>query len=263
MSLVFYEGDSGPVPATVTDVDGVNPLEPLSATATIVNYHTGEVVISDGSCEVGLGYASYIIPDGSPITATSARYVAYIRVVIDATTINTVAVPFDVLDKASYLGVDRWRRKVEFSSPNDDAISDEEGRDWIDQAVDYLNGRYSTGFTSVLGAITPDIGTDAPTSTDYEFIASTAALMARTAWWAGKGDWRDEEMSLDTGPFREEWEALEARIASNSDAGWFASDSINDKWDMYNRDKIDWQGIPDAPDDYFSRDVPPSSSWYG
>ncbi len=266
MSLEFYLGDFGPVPATVTDVDGYTPVLPESATATIVNVHTGEVVVTDASCLVEEGLASYIIPDGSQITEESARYVAYISVKIDATTKITVQVPFDVLDKASYLAVDRWRRKVEFSAPNDDALSDQEGRDWIDQAVAYLNRKYTTGFTSVLASITPDPGVAEPDASDIELIAAVGALMARTAWWAGKGNWRDEEMSLDTGPFRDEWDDLQAYIARNADAGWFTTDNLNEKWDMYNRDKIDHWGWVDDPDDYFNarwtKDPLPGTSWY-
>lgn len=264
MSIFYYIGDAGPVPADVTESDGVTPALPLSATATIVNQHTGEKVVEDAACEVGEGYASYIIPTSSPITAESARYVAYIRVVIDATTINTVAVPFDVLDKASYLSVDRWRRKVEFASPNEDAISDEEGRDWIDQAVDYLNHRYSTGLTSLLGGIT-STEPDRPTSKDIELVASVASLMARTAWYAGKGNWRDEEMSLDVSPFAEEWDRLQETISKNAENGWFEF-SLTDGVDMYNRDKTDTQGFADRPDDYYEKGWPndpaPGTSWY-
>jgi hypothetical protein len=267
MSLEFYIDDYGPVPATVTEEDGITPATPLSATATIVNTQTGEVLVTDASCLVEEGLASYIIPDGSPITDVSARYVAYISVVIDATTKQTVQVPFDVLDKASYLVVDRWRRKVEFSAPNDGALSDQEGRDWVDQAVAYLNRRYTTGFTSVLASITPEAGVADPDDGDIEMIAAVAGLMARTAWWAGKGSWRDEEMSLDTGPFRDEWAALEEYIGRNADAGWFTLDNLQAQWNMYNRDKIDRWGHSDAPDDYFNArwahdPVLSTTSWY-
>lgn len=264
MSLFYYIGDAGPVPAVVTEPDGVTPATPISATATIVNQHTGEAIITNGACTVSEGLAAYIIPEGSPIMAVSARYVAYIRVVLDATTIATVSVPFDILDKASYLIVDRWRRKVEFAKPNDEAISEEEGRDWIDQAVDYLNSRYATGITSVLASLTT--AGDPPSTAEIEFISSTAALMARTAWWAGKGNWRDEEMSLDTSPFAAEWARLEEAISRHAGTNWFTTDSAAENWSMYNRDKINWEGLVDHPDDYFdarwTRDPYPSASWY-
>jgi hypothetical protein len=266
MSIFYYVGDAGPVPADVTAEDGVTPVTPISATATIVNLHTGEVIVEDGGCQVGLGVAAYIIPDNSPITATSGRYVAYIRVVLDATTINTVAVPFDILDKASYMPVDRWRRKVEFAAPNYEAISDEEARDWIDQAVAYLNGRYDTGYTSVLAVLTPN-DTITPASAQFvEMVASVASLMARTAWYAGKGNWRDEEMSIDTSPFAAEWKRLDAAIDKYSETGWFTF-TLAEQYDMYNRDKADQWGIVDDPDDYYdarwARDpAPDTNSWY-
>lgn len=260
MSLVFYVGDAGPVPATVTDVDGVTPVTPESATANIVNQHTGELVIDGGSCSVEEGIASYVIPDGSPVTQVAGRYVAYIRVVIDPNTISTVAVPFDVLDKSAYLVVDRWRRKVEFAARDSESISDEEGRDWVDQAVAYLRREFELGYNSTLGAITPDAGVDAPAASDIELIADVAALMARTAWWAGKGTWRDEELSFDASPFREEWEALRAEITSKTSAGWFVDPEVQEQWNMRNRDNINRFGNPQDRDYYYPED---RSWWYG
>lgn len=260
MSLIFYIGDAGPVPASVTDVDGITPILPLSATADVVNQHTGDVLVSGAACSVDVGVASYIIPDLSPITATSARYVAYIQVVIDATTKFTAAVPFDVLDKASYLVVDRWRRKVEFASPDQDAISDEEGRDWVDQAVAYLRNEFDFGYTSILASITPDTGVDDPTSGTIELIARVAALMARTAWWAGKGSYRDEEISFDASPFRNEWLALRAELGSASQSGWFETPSVTEQWNMRNRDKINRLGLPQDVEWYYPEDA---SWWYG
>lgn len=259
MSLTFYVDDYGPVPAVVTEEDGITPATPVSATATVVNLHTGIAVVTDASCFTEPGVAAYIIPSLSPITATSARYVAYISVVIDATTKLTVQVPFDVLDKTSNLIVDRWRRKVEFSAPNDDAISDQEGRDWIDQAVAHLNGHYfDTGYTSILASLTPSTGVDPAGSNEIELFASVAALMARTAWWAGKGNWRDEEMSLDTGPFWREWETLRGVLSQTTTIGWYSgvADPL-EQHNMYNRDKIDTYGFPNEPDNYHA------ASWWG
>lgn len=259
MSLVFYLGDTGPVSATVTDIDGITPITPLSATANIINLHTGTQVVTSGVCQIGSGIAAYIIPDASPVTQAIGRYVAYITVEIDSTTKNTVAVPFDVLDKASYLVVDRWRRRVEFSAPDADAISDEEGRDWVDQAVAYLRREFGFGYTSVLATITPDGGVAATSSAEFELIAKVASLMARTAWWAGKGSWRDEELSFDASPFRFEWEALKADIGDNFTDGWFIDPSVTEQWNMRNRDNINRLGLPQDKDYYYNED---RSWWY-
>jgi hypothetical protein len=248
MSLTFYVGDYGPVPAAVTEEDGITPATPLSASADIVNLHTGATVIAGATCLVETGTAAYIIPSGSPITATPARYTAFITVDIDATTRQSVAVPFDVLDKSSSLIVDRWRRRVEFAAPNQDAVSDQEGRDWIDQAVGVLNRYRSTDYTSVLASITPT-----PSAGDADLIASVASLLARASWWAGKGNWRDEEMSFDGTPFEREWARLEPRLEISSLEGWFGGD-FSHTTDMYNRDKTDRFGIPDDPDDYFDQE---------
>lgn len=246
-SLVFYVGDAGPVPATVTDDQG-NPITPLSATATVVNLHTAEVVALNEACVVGEGTAAWLMSTGHPASQTSARYVAYITVVVDAATIYTVAIPFDVLDKSSYFAVDRWRRKVEFSAPNLDAINDQEARDWVDQAVDYLGKHYGFDYTSTLASISP-----APSRSTVEFIAEVAALMARTAWWAGKGNWRDEEMSFDGTPFQREWERLEGQLQAGSISEWLTGAVPMEQFDMYNRDKTDAFGIPDYPDDLYDQ----------
>lgn len=247
MSLTFYVGDYGPVPASVTESDSMSPATPISATATVVNLHTGEVVVAGASCLVGEGLASYIIPEGSPITANASRYVAYISIELDATTQQTVSVPFDVLDKNSYLIVDRWRRLVESSAPNEESITDQEGRDWIDQAVGVLNRYRNTDYDSTMASITP-----APSSGDMSLITSVASLLARSAWWAGKGNWRDEEMSFDGTPFEREWGRLESKLEVSSLEGWFSGDFAHTT-DMYNRDKTDRFGIQDDPDDYFEQ----------
>ena len=259
MSLTFYIGDYGPVPAAVLGEDGLTPATPESATATVVNLHTGDTVIEDAPCYVEEGTAAYIIPEGSVITDSAARYVAYITVKIDATTQQTVQVPFDVLSKVSNLIVDRWRRKVEFAAPSEDAISDQEGRDWIDQAVGHLNTHYyDTGYTSSLATLTPNTGVSVAGANETELFASVAALMARTAWWAGKGNWRDEEMSLDTSPFWQEWDRLKVALAAGGVSGWYAGlDDPLEQHSMYNRDKIDTYGFPDHPDNYHD------ATWWG
>lgn len=245
MSLTFYTGDAGPITATISDDLG-NPMTPLSATATIVNLHTGQVVEAAASCTVGEGFASWILTPGHDVSQTSARYVAYITVELDASTINTVSVPFDVLDKQSYFAVDRWRRKVEFSAPDEDSISDQEARDWIDQAVDFLGRGYGFEYTSTLAALDP-----APSRQTVEYVAEVASLMARTAWWAGKGNWRDEEMSFDGTPFENEWKRLETKLSDVGISDWLVGDMPPKKFDMYNRDKANQWGIQDEPDDYF------------
>lgn len=253
MSLVYYLNDYGPVTATITDVDGETPILPLSGTATIVNQHTGDVIVSDASCQVASGSITYLIPDGSPLTTTSARYVAFLTAEIDSTTKTTLAVPFDVLDKASSLVVDRWRRKVEFSAPpnapdGSDPLSDEEGRDWVDQAVGLINRYKDTGYTSTLAAITPS-----PTANDIEFIATVASLMARTAWWAGKGDWTDDEMAMRTNPFTVEWNRIFAILRANDGDEWWEEslDGSTFQFNNYNRDKVYGPGIKYDSTDYW------------
>lgn len=246
MPYTFYLEDYGPVSASVYEADGITPVLPQSATATIVNQHTGEVVITDAACLVEDGVITYVIPDGSPITANSARYIAYLSAIIDSGTKRTIPIPIEVLDKESYFVVDRWRKKVEFAAPNEEALADEEGRDWIDQAVDMLRGGYVFEYDSTLASVTPT-----PDRSTIETIASVAALMARTAWWAGKGNWRDEEMSLDTGPFWREWEALRSTLTASKDSDWYSGwNDVAEVNSMYNRDKIDQFGFANEPDDY-------------
>lgn len=256
MSYVYYLGDYGPITAEVTDLDG-SPITPISGSATVVNQHSGAAVVTNASADVGAGTITYNIPEGSDITNTSARYVVYLTAELDATTKVTSTVVLDVLDKASYLIVDRWRRKVEFAAPNQDALSDQEGRDWIDQAVSTLNGQYyDTGYTSVLGSLTPNTGVSAAGANEIEYFASVAALMARTAWWAGKGNWRDEEMSLDTGPFFKEWETLRNVFNSSGVSEWYNINQIYDQHSMFNRDKTDAYGFANQPDRYYD------ASWW-
>lgn len=253
MAYIFYLNDYGPVSGTVLDRDNITPLLPLSGSATVVNQHTGAEIISGATAIVASGLITYVIPDGSPITATSARYVFYLSTVIDATTKSTIAINVDVLDKGSYLVVDRWRRKVEFAAPQSapdgtDPLSDAEGRDWIDQAVDLINRYWETGYTSVLASITP-----AATSNDIELIATVASLMSRSAWWAGKGDWRDEEMSFNDTPFRVEWSRVFAILNAKRNENWYDpyEDGEPNIWDDYNRDKVYYPGIKYDSEDYW------------
>lgn len=264
MSLVFYLNDYGPITANVFDVDGVTPVTPLSGTATIVDQSTGTVLVEDAACQVGLGTITYVVPPDSDVTANSGKYSVYLTAEIDATTKNTTVVALDVLEKGGFGIVERWRRKVEFSAPTyapdgTDPLGEAEGRDWIDQAVDHINAHYfDTGYTSLLGTLTAKPGVDEPTATQVEFFASVAALMAQTAWWAGKGNWRDEEMSLDTGPFAARWQALRQSLATDENSGWYTEyTGLMDQWSMYNRDKVDVFGISTKPDAYYD------AAWYG
>lgn len=252
MAYIFYLNDYGPVTASVYDTDNITPILPMSGTASIVNQHTGVTVVTDAPCQVASGSITYIIPEGSTVTAISARYVAYLSAVIDGSTKNTVAIPIDVLDKSSYLVVDRWRRKVEFSAPDapldgTDPLGEAEGRDWIDQAVDLINRYWETGYVSTLASIVP-----APTANDREFIATVASLMARTAWWAGKGDWRDDEMAFNDNPFRVEWSRVFAILNAKKNETWFDlyDDEVN-MWDNYNRDRVFYPGIKYDSDNYW------------
>lgn len=258
MGYIFYLDDYGPITADISDADG-NPLAPIGGSAIIVNQHTGEVVEPSGSVTTGSGTITYLIPNASPITAVSGRYIAYLTAEIDSTTKSTVAIPFDVLDKNSYLAVDRWRRKVEFSAPDtapdgSDPLSDEEGRDWIDQAVGLINRYYASGYTSTLASIIPS-----PTANDIEFIATVASLMARTAWWAGKGEWRDDEMAFTATPFTIEWNRIFAILQQQASGDWYTDDYMVDN---FNRDRVVYGGVKlDSPDYWYQfPDDPPTNT---
>lgn len=236
----FYVNDNYPLTTEVYADDGVTPALPLSAMIDILNQVTGDQVVTGGSCTVASGLSTYFILSGSTVAQTSGRYIGYMRVELDSDNARTIALPFDVLDKASVLPVIRWRAKVRDSSPDDDHISDDLGREWVDNAVDFLNNRYETGLTSVLGTIYPT-----PTTHEVEFITSVAGLMARYSWWAGRGTWRDSEMSFDGTPFQTEWDRLEQSILTNANDDWFASDMGGT---MYNRDRVYYDGIKyDSP----------------
>lgn len=228
--MFLYVSDHGVAidSPTIYASDGVTLLLPVSATVDILNMDAGTSLVSAGTCTVASGSASYTIPSGSAVTSSSAHCVAYFAVEVTADSRRTYVTYFDVLDKASYLILDRWRRKVESSSPDDSLITDEAARDWIDDAVDYVHNTWGiTDYTSTLGVISPT-----PTSDVVEFYASVASLMARTSWWAGRGRWRDGEMSLDPGPFRDEWERLRASMQARADKGVFAV------FEVFNRDHV-------------------------
>lgn len=240
----FYVNDNYPLTAEVFASDGTTPVLPDSATIDIVNQTTGATIVSGDSCTVASGIATYFVVEGSDVSSNADRYIGYMRVEIDSSTTQTIAIPFSVLDKGSYLVVERWRRKVEDSAPTEDHIADEHGRDWVDQAVAYLNGRYSTGYTSTLGLIAPTA-----TSNDVEFIARVASLFARAAWWAGKGNYRDSEISFDGTPFQREWEMIQLTIETSMNEGWWTTDMGGT---TFNRDNVFFDGVKlDSPDYWY------------
>src|SRR5574338_98590 len=240
----FYVNDEYPLSTDVFDVDGVTPILPVSATIDVLNQNTGDLIVSNGICQVASGIATYYVLSGSTVSQTAGQYVGYMRVQIDATSAKTIALPFDVLSKSSILPVYRWRMKVVDAAPTEDHLSDTKAREWIDQAVDFLNRRYSTGYTSVLGTISP-----APSGEMLELFTSIASLLARSAWWAGKGTWRDEEISFDAGPFRDEWLAIEEQVQRMTNDEWFGADMGGTVW---NRDNVFWRGIKyDSPDYWY------------
>ena len=239
MAQYLYVGNyGGPLRTEVFESDGVTEKLPLSATITVLNMDSGTTVVSNAACQVETGSAYYNIPSGSPITSSSAHMVAYMDVLVESGNLLTNPIYFDVLDKGSYLILDLWRRRVEESAPSDELLEDEDARDWIDAAVTYVNRHYrDTGYTSVLGSISP-----APTANDREFFVGVASLMARTSWHAGKGKWRDEELSLDPGPFKDEWDRLDRLMSKDADRNLMAV------FESFNRDRVQGDGYKeDSP----------------
>ena len=233
--MFFFVGNfGGPLITEVYETDGLTPKLPLSATITVLNMNTETAVVEGAACQVQTGSAFYNIPSGSAITSSSAHMVAYMDVLVESGNLLTNPIYFDVLDKASYLILDQWRRKVEESSPSDELLEDEDARDWIDAAVAYVNKNYrATGYTSTLGAISP-----APTANDREFFASVASLMARTSWHAGRGKWRDTELSQDPGPFKDEWARLDAVMSKDA----YNAMLTGAVFESFNRDRVQGDG---------------------
>jgi len=248
MAQKFYIGDyGGPLSVDVFAADGVTPVLPVSATIDIINMDTGTLIVDDGTCFVQSGLASYVIPQSSPATTNAGRYVGYISVLIETGNLQTEEVYYNVFNKTSYLILERWRAKVIDSSIDDDHVDDDAAREWIDQATAWISRRLPDfGYTSVLGAVTPTA-----TAADMEFIANVASLMARSAWWAGKGNWHDAEMSFNGTPFEMEWKSLDDFIADKSAEEWF--DTAGDGT-MYNRDKVYYPGIKWDSATYWHRD---------
>lgn len=226
------------IEADVYDTDGVTQVLPLSATVTVLNMDSGTTVLSTTAASVETGSAYYNIPSGSAITSTSAHMVAYLNVLVSSGNLRTYPVYFDVLDQASYLAIREWRRAVEEAAPSDELTEDDDARHWIDAAVAYVNKHYrDTGYTSVLGALSP-----APNAPTRSFFVGVASLLARTSWYAGKGKYRDEELSFDPGPFKDEWDRLDTLMAKDADKSLMAV------YESFNRDRVQGDGYKeDSP----------------
>lgn len=237
MAEKFYVGDyGGPLTVNVYALDGITPVLPISATIDIINMVTGDLVVDDGTCLVASGTASYVIPDGSPATATAGRYVGYMTVLLEVGNKKTEEVYFNVYEKASYLIIERWRAKVQDSALTEDHTDDDAAREWIDQAVGWINKRMDSGYTSVLAAITPT-----PTDSDMEFIAGVASLLARRAWYAGRGTYRDDEISYDARALQAEMEDLENYFVAINTSGLYDTIEIT-AVTARNRDGVFYRG---------------------
>lgn len=240
----FYVNDNYPLTVNVYDSDGVTPILPVSATIDVVDQDLNTTIVTNGNASVSSGLATYFILSGSDIAQSPGHYIGYMRVQIDANNAKTISVPFDVLSKSSALGIFRWRQYVEDAAPSEEHTSDSHARNWIDQAVDFLNREYDTGYTSTLGTLDPT-----PPTKDLDFFIRVAALMARTAWWAGKGTWRDDEMSFEHTPFEREWNKLQGEIQRRQEDLWF-SDPVGGT--VYNRDNVFYDGVKyDSPDYWY------------
>lgn len=246
MAIKMYVGNfGGPLTTEVFGPDGVTPELPVSASIDIIDMVTGDVIVDDGVCTIGSGLASYTIPSGSPVTAQAGRYVGYMDVLLESNNLQTNEIYLNVYDKTSYLIIERWRGKVVDSAPSEDQITDDKARNWIDDAVDWLNNRMETGYTSVLAAIDPT-----PSTVFSEFVASVASLMARTAWYANKGSWRDDELSYDARAIRAEWTALDQYFEDLNTSGIF--DAIEPtSVSNFNRDDVFFRGLAFLEDNYY------------
>jgi hypothetical protein len=261
MAQKFYVLDfGGPLTVNVFGADEETPVLPVSATIDIINMDSGATVLTGGVCAVASGLAAYTIPDGAPYMAVPGRYVGYMAVLIEAGNKQTEEVYFNVFSKSSTLIIERWRAKTEDSAPTADHVDDDEAREWIDQAVGWINNRMASGYTSTLASIAP-----APTATDTEFIASVASLLARTAWYAGRGTYRDDEISYDARAIANEWEALDKYFEGlNTSAIYDVIDVSGDTFDGVtnrNRDHVFWRGK--YFDEIDSVNYPYYASWFG
>lgn len=239
MSVKFYVGNyGGPLTVDVFAADGETPVLPLAATVDIFNMETGEQVLDDGVGSVASGLAAYTIPEGAAYMDAPGRFVAYFDVLIEVGNKQTEEVYFNVYAKSSSLIIERWRLKVQDSKPSDEHIDDDKARDWIDQAVGWINKRYTSGYTSTLASINP-----IPTDYDLEFIAYVASFLARKSWWAGRGSYRDDEISYDARALQAEEDALEKYFVDLDTSGIYdilggANETVTNR----NRDGVFYRG---------------------
>lgn len=256
MSQKFYVGDyGGPLSVNVFAPDGETLLLPVSATIDIINMADGSTVVDDGVCIVSSGLASYVIPEASPATAVAGRYVGYVTVLIEVGNKQTEEVYYNVFAKTSYYILERWRAKVQDSAPTEDHTDDDAAREWIDQAVDWINRRFASGYTSALATIDP-----VPTADDVEFIASVASLLARRAWYAGRGSYRDDEISYDARALQAEYDSLEKYFVDLNTSGIYdaiETDAVTNR----NRDGVFYRGL--WFEDKFPISNPYYDSWTG
>lgn len=215
MAQKFYIGNyGGPLTVNVYAADGVTPVLPISATVDIFDMSDASQVLDDGAAVVTSGLASYTIPEGAPYMDAAGRFVAYFDVLIETGNKQTEEVYFNVYEKASSLILERWRLKVGNANPGEEFIDDDAARDWIDSAVGWINKRFTSGYTSTLASIDPS-----PTDYDMEFIAHVASVLARKAWWAGRGSYRDDEISYDARGLQAEEAALDTYFADLDSSG--------------------------------------------
>lgn len=227
----FYIGNyGGPLTVDVFASDGTTPFLPLSATIDIFNLADGSAVVTNEPCTVASGSATYVIPEGSPATATAGRYVGYMDVLLEVGNKKTEEVYFNVYEKASSLILEQWRMQVEMANPGPEFIDDDAARDWIDAAVGWLNGKYASGYSSTLAVITPT-----PTDYDTHFIVYVAGLLARRAWWTGKGSYRDDEISYDARSIQAEFAALDKYFVDLETSGIY--DILPDTQSVTNRNR--------------------------
>lgn len=245
----------GPLSVDVYAADGETPILPVSATIDILNMVTGATVVSAAACLVTSGLASYVIPEGSPATAEAGRYVGFISVLIEPGNKQTEEVYYNVYAKTSSLILERWRAKVIDSAMDDDHVDDDAAREWVDQAVGWINNHFVSGYTSVLATIDP-----VPTDYDFEFIAGVASLLARRAWYAGRGSYRDDEISYDARALQAEMDALEGYFVDLNTSAIYdtmETTSVTNR----NRDGVFYRGR--YYDDLFPISNPYYDEWTG